>query len=78
MGRKSKKIKLVRTMLIITEGSTEKLYFDSLRECLRIPGLSVVPREAKHSSLNDILKNALASYDEYMYDSVWVVFDQDT
>ncbi|AEV29422.1 hypothetical protein SpiGrapes_1615 [Sphaerochaeta pleomorpha str. Grapes] len=78
MGRRSKKIELVRTMLIITEGSTEKLYFDSLRECLRIPGLTIVPREAKHSSLNDILKNALASYDEDAYESVWVVFDRDT
>jgi hypothetical protein len=65
-------------MLIITEGSTEKLYFDSLRECLRIPGLNVVPREAKHSSINDILKNALASYNQDVYDSVWVVFDRDT
>lgn len=78
MGRRSKRIKLVQTMLIITEGSTEKLYFDSLRDCLRIPGLTVVPREAKHSSLNDILKNALASYDEDAYESVWVVFDRDT
>jgi hypothetical protein len=78
VARKSKKIIPVRTILVVTEGSTEKIYFDSLRENLRIPGLNIIPREAKHSSLQHILTKAISENASGAYDSVWVVYDRDT
>lgn len=50
MERKSKKIPPVRTILVVTEGSSEKIYFNSLREALKVPGLTIIPKEAKQDA----------------------------
>ncbi len=59
MARKSKRVPPVRPILVVTEGSSEKIYFTSLREALRVPGLTIIPKEAKHSSLQYVLEKAI-------------------
>ncbi|MHC1691572.1 MAG: RloB family protein [Sphaerochaetaceae bacterium] len=76
--RKTKQLKGERTILIVSEGSVEKLYFDSLKEKIRAPGLSIIPKEAKHSSLGCIIETAIDAIKSGVYDSVWLVYDRDT
>ena len=59
MARKSKRIPPVRTILVVTEGRSEKIYFNSLRESLKVPGLTIIPKVAKHSSLQYVLEKAI-------------------
>ncbi|MBI9094003.1 MAG: RloB domain-containing protein [Sphaerochaeta sp.] len=78
MARKSKKILPVRTILVVTEGSSEKIYFTSLRDAFKVPGLTIIPKEAKHSSLQYVLEKAMCEKLTGAYESVWVVYDRDT
>jgi transcriptional regulator len=78
VARKSKKIPPIRTILVVTEGSSEKIYFNSLREKLKVPGLTIIPKEAKHSSFQYVLEKAICENATGAYESVWVVYDRDT
>jgi hypothetical protein len=76
--RKTGKIKSQKTILIIVEGYTEKIYFSQMKSVERIQGVTIIPRLAKHSSLISILDTAIKEYKENVYDSIWCVFDRDT
>ncbi|MCH3918335.1 MAG: RloB family protein [Spirochaetia bacterium] len=77
MPRKTKNRKSNTTILVITEGSTEKLYLDSFRREVRLHNLTVSPKEATHSSLDAILKMAFKAYDSGVYDIICCAFDHD-
>ena len=78
MPRKTGKIPSNKTFLIVVEGKTEQLYFSEMKSIERIPGITIIPKQAKHSSLDSILKTALDEKKSKVYDSVWCVFDYDT
>ena len=78
MPRKTGKIQSNKTFLIVAEGKTEQLYFSEIKSIERIPGITIIPQQAKHSSLDSIFKTALAEKKSKVYDSVWCVFDYDT
>lgn len=78
MPRKTGKIQSNKTFLIIVEGETEYRYFSEMKSIERIPGVSITLKQAKHSSLYNILKTALDEKKTKVYDSVWCVFDYDT
>jgi hypothetical protein len=76
--RKTGKIQSNKTILLIVEGETEQIYFSEMKSVERIPGVTVIPRMASHSSVYHILKTALNEQSSLAYDSVWCVFDYDT
>ena len=78
MPRKTGKIPSNKTFLIVVEGKTEQLYFSEIKSIERIPGITIIPKQAKHSSLDSIFKTALDEKNSEVYDSVWCVFDYDT
>ncbi|UTC64124.1 RloB domain-containing protein [Treponema sp. OMZ 788] len=78
MPRKTGKIPSNKTVLIVVEGKTEQRYFSEMKSIERIPGITIIPKQAKHSSLESILKTALDEKKSNVYDSVWCVFDYDT
>ena len=78
MPRKTGKIQSNKTFLIIVEGEIEYRYFSEMKSIERIPGITIIPKQAKHSSLDSIFKTALAEKKSKVYDSVWCVFDYDT
>jgi hypothetical protein len=57
--RKRKKISLIKTILIITEGSTEKDYFLEYKKIKTLNGVTITPKQSKHSSLKEIVKFGL-------------------
>jgi len=76
--RKTGKIQSNKTILLVVEGATEQIYFSEMKSFDRIPGVTIIPRLSKHSSLFSILTMAVAGAESYVYDSVWCVFDCDT
>ena len=78
MPRKTGKIQSNKTFLIIVEGETEYRYFSEMKSIERIPGVSITPKQAKHSSLDSIFKTALAEQKSKLYDAIWCIFDYDT
>ncbi len=77
MSRKTKKLKSNKTILIVAEGTTEKIYFSQMKSVERILGITIIPRQAKHSSLEAVLDTAIKEAKESIYDSIWCVFDRD-
>ena len=77
MPRKTGKIKSQKTILIVVEGYTEKIYFSQMKSAERIQGVTIIPRLAKHSSLISILDTAIKEFEGRIYDSIWCVFDRD-
>jgi hypothetical protein len=66
-----------KTMLIICEGETEKIYFENLKAAERKTEINLKPELPGHR--NDclgIVENAIKQKDDY--DQVWCVFDLDT
>lgn len=59
MPRKTNKIKPKRTILLIVEGYTEKIYFSQMKVAENNQNISIIPRMAKHSSLSIILDTAI-------------------
>ncbi|HAH63594.1 MAG TPA: hypothetical protein DCL73_16035 [Treponema sp.] len=78
MPRKTGKIQSNKTVLLVVEGETEQIYFSEMKSIERIPGITVIPRMAAHSSVYHILKMALNEQSSLAYDSVWCIFDYDT
>lgn len=77
MPRKTNKIKPKRTILLIVEGYTEKIYFSQMKVAENNQNISIIPRMAKHSSLSIILDTAIKEKKENIYDDIWCVFDKD-
>ena len=78
MPRKTGKIKSNTTILLVVEGITEQIYFSEMRTLERNPGVTVIPKMAKHSDIYHILDTAITEIKSGAYDSVWCVFDRDT
>lgn len=77
MPRQTGKIKPNKTFLLVVEGETEKSYFSDIKSYDHIPGITIISKIAKYSSLNTILKTAIDDKKKGVYDSVWCVFDRD-
>ena len=77
MPRKTHKIKSKKTILLIVEGYTEKIYFSQMKFVENNQNVTIIPRMAKHSSLVTILETAIKEAKEKIYDSIWCVFDRD-
>jgi hypothetical protein len=79
--RKRKKISLIKTILIITEGSTEKDYFLEYKKIKTLNGVTITPKQSKHSSLKEIVKFGLEEIIENKkhnyYEAIWIVYDRD-
>ena len=78
MPRKTRKIQSNKTVLIVVEGTTELNYFSEMKAVERIPGITVIPKQAKFSSVASIFKTALAEQKSKLYDAIWCIFDYDT
>jgi len=76
--RKTGKIQSNKTVLLVVEGETEQIYFSEMKSLERIPGITVIPKMASHSSVYHILKKALNEQASLAYDSIWCVCDCDT
>lgn len=63
---------------MVVEGQTEQIYFSEMKSLERIPGITITPKLAKHSSAKTILEAAIRECKEGAFDSVWCVFDRDT
>ena len=77
MPRKTHKIKSKKTILLIVEGYTEKIYFSQMKFIENNQNVTIIPRMAKHSSLITILDTAIKGAKEKIYDAIWCVFDRD-
>lgn len=77
MPRKTYKIKTKKTILLIVEGYTEKIYFSQMKFVENNQNVTIIPRMAKHSSLVTILDTAIKEAKEKIYDAIWCVFDRD-
>lgn len=77
MPRKTHKIKSKKTILLIVEGYTEKIYFSQMKFVENNQNVTIIPRMAKHSSLITILETAIKETYENIYDAIWCVFDRD-
>lgn len=75
--RKSQNLPSSVTYLILTEGSVEKLYFDSVKGKIRSSSVTIFPKEAKHSSLAQLVDTAEKAFCEGVYDKIFIVFDRD-
>lgn len=78
MSRRTNQLKPNKTFLIVVEGQTEHMYFSEMKSIERIPGITITPKLAKHSSAKTILETAIRECKEGAFDSVWCVFDRDT
>lgn len=78
MSRRINQLKPNKTFLIVVEGQTEQIYFSEMKSLERIPGITITPKLAKHSSAKTILETAIHGCKEGAFDSVWCVFDRDT
>lgn len=78
MPRKTRKIQSNKTVLIIVEGTTELNYFSEMKTVERIPGITVIPKQSKYSSVASIFKTAFEEQKTKVYDVIWCVFDCDT
>ena len=78
MPRKTRKIQSNKTVLIVVEGTTELNYFSEMKAVERIPGITVIPKQAKFSSVASIFKTAFEEQKTKVYDVIWCVFDCDT
>ena len=70
MPRKTHKIKSKKTILLIVEGYTEKIYFSQMKFVENNQNVTIIPRMAKHSSLVTILETAIKEAKEKIYDSI--------
>lgn len=78
MPRRTNQLKPNKTFLIVVEGQTEQIYFSEMKSLERIPGVTITPKLAKHSSVKTILETAIRECETGTFDSVWCVFDRDT
>lgn len=78
MPRKTGKLSANKTFLIVVEGATENIYFNDVRAKGHIAGVTINPKQSKHSDVGTVLKTALDKQKTEVFDSIWCVFDRDT
>lgn len=75
---RSKKNKTAqKTMLLVVEGTTERIYFERLKGYERYSSLKIKPDLPKHSNLKTLLEHAKSEQKTGAYDYVWLLFDRD-
>lgn len=74
-ARKNKPVQ--KSMLLVVEGTTEKIYFERLKGLERYSSLKIRPDLPKHSNLKTLLDYAKEEQKSGAYDYVWLVFDRD-
>lgn len=77
MPRKQIKTPVCKSILLVVEGETEKIYFERLKALERFSNLRIKPDLPKHSDLKTLIEYAKDQAKEKVYDAVWVVFDRD-
>ena len=66
-----------KTMLLVVEGTTEKIYFERLKGYEKYSSLKIKPDLPKHSNLKTLLEHAKIEQKTGVYDYVWLIFDRD-
>ncbi|MCR5125387.1 MAG: RloB family protein [Treponema sp.] len=77
MARAKKNKPTVTTILLVVEGTTEKIYFERLKGLERYSSLKIRPDLPKHSNLTTLLDYAKNEQASGAYDYVWLLFDRD-
>ncbi|MDR2632932.1 MAG: RloB family protein [Treponema sp.] len=77
MARKTNSRQLNSTYLILVEGSTELVYFQSLKEDSGHFGFTVKLQKAKHGNPAPLIEEALKEYEKGVYRNIWCVYDCD-
>lgn len=77
MARNRLKISVKKTILLVVEGKTEKIYFERLKGFERYSSLKIFPELPKHSNLSTLVDYAIKERKSGAYDYVWLVFDRD-
>ncbi len=77
MARAKKNKPTVTTILLVVEGTTEKIYFERLKGLERYSSLKIRPDLPKHSNLTTLLDYAKKEQKSGAYDYVWLLFDRD-
>ena len=77
MARAKKNKPAHTTILLVVEGTTEKIYFERLKGVERYSSLKIRPDLPKHSNLTTLLDYAKNEQKSGAYDYVWLLFDRD-
>lgn len=77
MARAKKNKPVKNNLLLVVEGTTEKIYFERLKGLERYATLRIKPDLPKHSNLQSLLEYAKKEQKSGAYDYVWLVFDRD-
>jgi len=77
MARAKKNKPLPKSILVVVEGETERIYFERLKGFERYTTLRIKPDLPKHSNLTTLLDYAKKEKNSKAYDYVWILFDRD-
>ncbi len=77
MARAKKNKPVKNNLLLVVEGTTEKIYFERLKGLEKYTTLIIKPALPKHSNLQSLLDYAKKEQKTSVYDYVWLVFDRD-
>lgn len=77
MARQKKTKTTLTTILLVVEGTTEKIYFERLKGLEKYSSLKIRPDVPKHSNLTTLLNYAKNEQASGAYDYVWLLFDRD-
>ena len=77
MARARKNKPLPKTILLVVEGETERIYFERLKAFERYSTLRIKPDLPKHSNITTLLDYAKKEKNSKAYDYVWILFDRD-
>jgi hypothetical protein len=77
MARKINTRQINITYLILVEGTTELIYFQSLKETCGRFDFTVKLQKAKHGNPAPLIEEALSEHEKGVYHSIWCVYDCD-
>ena len=77
MARAKKNEPLPKSILVVVEGETERIYFERLKGFERYTTLRIKPDLPKHSNIKTLLDYAKKEQNSGVYDYIWLLFDRD-
>ncbi|MBO6132055.1 MAG: RloB domain-containing protein [Treponema sp.] len=77
MARAKKNKPLPKSILVVVEGETERIYFERLKGFERYTTLRIKPDLPKHSNIKTLLDYAKKEQNSGVYDYIWLLFDRD-
>lgn len=77
MARTPNPIPIRKTLLLVVEGQTEQIYFNSVKRSLRMSNITIEPELAQRTHPKDILDMAINKKKCGDFDDIWCVFDLD-